>query len=167
MHSQQSNQIFAIIKLCFYNINMKKFKFPLQSLLEYREKLELEQKNKLIKAAAEYQHIVKNQQDSLDFVNKERAEIFSKGEPDMDALRNLDRMQSNSAVYVRSLQEEADQKKAAMEEEREKYNKAHQEKLVIEKLRAQEYSKYKKSRELQENNDMDEISKHFTPDKFD
>ncbi len=150
---------------------MKKFKFRLQSLLDIREKLELEQKNKLAKAASEYQKAFKEQQDSVDFVNTQRQKIFAEQEKtgvvSMDDLRYLDKLQSQNSIFAASLNEEIEQKRLAMEAERVKYIKARQEKQAVENLKKKALEKHKIERLRYENYEMDEISKHFTPDKFD
>ena len=44
---------------------MKKFNFKLQKILDIREKLELEQKNILSKAASEYQQLVMKRDENM------------------------------------------------------------------------------------------------------
>ncbi len=150
---------------------MKKFKFRLQSLLDIREKLELEQKNKLAKAASEYQQALKEQQDSLDFVNIQRQKIFAEQEKtgvvSMDELRYLDKLQSQSSIFARSLNEGIEQKRVLMEDERKKYDEARKKKEIIENIKKQALAKHKKAVQRWETNEMDEIAKHFTLGRFD
>ncbi len=144
---------------------MKKFQFRMQRILDIREKLELEQKNKLAKAASEYQKVLQKQEDKLNFLITERQKIYTDMQDkkiSIQALRYIDQLQTQTDSYALLLSPEIEEKQKIMEQEREKYNKLHQEKKLIENLKEKELHKHKLLLQKAENMEMDEIAKNYS-----
>lgn len=144
---------------------MKKFQFRMQRILDIREKLELEQKNKLAKAASEYQKVLQKQEDRQSLLTNERQKIYTDIQDQkvsIQALQYIDQLQTQTDAYVLSLSSELEEKQKIMEQEREKYNKLHQEKKLIENLKEKELHKHKLLLQKAENMEMDEIAKNYS-----
>ncbi|MGL4561343.1 MAG: flagellar export protein FliJ [Brevinema sp.] len=142
---------------------MKKFKFSLQSLLEIREKIEQEQKNKLAIAASEYQKTIDKQKYAFDQVfsaKQKLSQSMQENKISIHQLQQLDLSYKQAEQLSYSLEPEIQKAKKKLDQEKEKYNKYHMDKKALEILRDKEYEKYKKSLLHQENIIMDEISKN-------
>ena len=125
---------------------MRKFNFKLQNILDIREKLELEQKNILTKAASEYQQLLSRKDDDIQKVILSREIIYSQmktTEVSIQSLRNLDHLQVQVNQLTRSLDPQIEEKFKKMEQERVKYNKLVKDKKSIEILKNNELKKYK------------------------
>lgn len=146
---------------------MKKFKFRMQKLLDIREKLELEQKNKLAKVAAEYQQVIQKQDQILVKTNDCKQKVYKdidNGLVSIQSLRYIDQLNSQALQYVRALMPEVENKKSIMEKEREKYAQLHKDKKVLENLKKKELRKYKQIQSRIELMEMDEIAKTYSHD---
>ncbi|MGL5955101.1 MAG: flagellar export protein FliJ, partial [Brevinema sp.] len=146
---------------------MKKFQFRMQRILDIREKLELEQKNKLAKVAAEYQKVLLKKDHSLEQMQQARNKIHTDMQNNKISIRSLqymDQLQNHTDRLVRSLAPEIQQKQQIMEKEREKYNKLHRDTKLIENLKKKELEKHKILQQRSESAVMDEIAKNFSHD---
>lgn len=144
---------------------MRKFNFKLQKILDIREKLELEQKNILTKAASEYQQLLSRKDDNIQKVILSREIIYSQmktTEVSIQSLRNLDHLQVQVNQLTRSLDPQIEEKFKKMEQERVKYNKLVKDKKSIEILKNNELKKYKIAQQRALVSDMDEIARNFT-----
>ncbi|MDK2818205.1 MAG: hypothetical protein KFW21_02010 [Spirochaetota bacterium] len=144
---------------------MRKFNFKLQKILDIREKLELEQKNILTKAASEYQQLLLRKDDNIQKVILSREIIYSEmktKEVSIQSLRNLDHLQVQVNQLTRSLDPQIEEKFKKMEKERIKYNKLVKDKKSIEILKNNELKKYKIAQQRALVSDMDEIARNFT-----
>lgn len=144
---------------------MRKFNFKLQNILDIREKLELEQKNILTKAASEYQQLLSRKDDNIQKVILSREIIYSQmktTEVSIQSLRNLDHLQVQVNQLTRSLDPQIEEKFKKMEQERVKYNKLVKDKKSIEILKNNELKKYKIAQQRALVSDMDEIARNFT-----
>ena len=144
---------------------MRKFNFKLQNILDIREKLELEQKNILTKAASEYQQLLSRKDDDIQKVILSREIIYSQmktTEVSIQSLRNLDHLQVQVNQLTRSLDPQIEEKFKKMEQERVKYNKLVKDKKSIEILKNNELKKYKIAQQRALVSDMDEIARNFT-----
>ncbi len=144
---------------------MRKFNFKLQKILDIREKLELEQKNILTKAASEYQQLLSRKDDDIQKVILSREIIYSQmktTEVSIQSLRNLDHLQVQVNQLTRSLDPQIEEKFKKMEQERVKYNKLVKDKKSIEILKNNELKKYKIAQQRALVSDMDEIARNFT-----
>lgn len=139
----------------------------MQKLLDIREKLELDQKNKLAVVAGEYQQALQKQELILEKSNDMRNQVFQKMDSQLlsiNELRHIDQLNTHVSQYARSLLPEIEQKKQAMEKEREKYAQVHRDKKVLENLKKKELQKFKQEQIKAENRIMDEIAKNFSHD---
>ncbi|MGL4676761.1 MAG: flagellar export protein FliJ [Brevinema sp.] len=146
---------------------MKKFQFRMQRILDIREKLELEQKNKLAKVASDYQKVLLKKDNSLDRMQQTRNKIYTdiqNNNISLKSLQYMDQLQNQTDQLVRSLASEINQKQKIMEKEREKYNKLRQDKKLIENLKKKELEKHKILQHRSEAIIMDEIAKSFSHD---
>ena len=144
---------------------MKKFSFKLQRILDVREKLELEQKNKLAIAAAEYQQVLLKKDGTYVKVEKARTLAFENMKQnviDIRHLQNLDLLKSQADLLAFSLAPEIEEKKQKMEAQKIRFNKAHKDKRAIEILKEQTFKKYKVLLDKEETDAMDEIAKNFS-----
>jgi len=144
---------------------MKKFNFKLQRILDVREKLELEQKNILAKAASEYQQVVLKRDENIAKVGRSREEIYSQMKTQtvsIQQLKTIDFLQNQVDQLSRSLVIQIEEKRKKMEQERVKYNKLVKDKKSIEILKEHEFKKYKITQQRSEVLEMDEIAKNFT-----
>ena len=144
---------------------MKKFNFKLQKILDIREKLELEQKNILTKAASEYQQVVSKRDENIAKVNQSREVLYSQMKAQtvsIQQLKTIDFLQSQVDQFSRSLAIPMEEKRKKMEQERVKYNKLVKDRKSIELLKEQEFKKYKIAQQRSETLEMDEIAKNFT-----
>ena len=144
---------------------MKKFNFKLQKILDIREKLELEQKNILSKAASEYQQIVLKRDESIAKVEQSREVIYAQMKTQtvsIQQLQTIDFLQGQVNQLSRSLATPIEEKRKKMEQERVKYNKLVKDRKSMELLKDQELKKYKIAQQRIEVLEMDEIAKNFT-----
>ena len=144
---------------------MKKFNFKLQKILDIREKLELEQKNILAKAASEYQQIVLKRDESIAKVEQSREVIYAQMKTQtvsIQQLQTIDFLQGQVNQLSRSLATPIEEKRKKMEQERVKYNKLVKDRKSMELLKDQELKKYKIAQQRIEVLEMDEIAKNFT-----
>ena len=144
---------------------MKKFNFKLQKILDIREKLELEQKNILTKAASEYQQVVSKRDENIAKVNQSREVLYSQMKAQtvsIQQLKTIDFLQGQVDQFSRSLAIPMEEKRKKMEQERVKYNKLVKDRKSIELLKEQEFKKYKIAQQRSETLEMDEIAKNFT-----
>ena len=144
---------------------MKKFNFKLQKILDIREKLELEQKNILTKAASEYQQVVSKRDENIAKVNQSREVLYSQMKAQtvsIQQLKTIDFLQSQVDQFSRSLAIPMEEKRKKMEQERVKYNKLVKDRKSMELLKEQEFKKYKIAQQRLETLEMDEIAKNFT-----
>ena len=144
---------------------MKKFNFKLQKILDIREKLELEQKNILTKAASEYQQVVSKRDENIAKVNQSREVLYSQMKAQtvsIQQLKTIDFLQGQVDQFSRSLAIPMEEKRKKMEQERVKYNKLVKDRKSMELLKEQELKKYKVAQQRAELLEMDEIAKNFT-----
>ena len=144
---------------------MRKFNFKLQKILDIREKLELEQKNILAKAASEYQQIVLKRDESIAKVEQSREVIYAQMKTQtvsIQQLQTIDFLQGQVNQLSRSLATPIEEKRKKMEQERVKYNKLVKDRKSMELLKDQELKKYKIAQQRIEVLEMDEIAKNFT-----
>ena len=144
---------------------MKKFNFKLQKILDIREKLELEQKNILTKAASEYQQVVSKRDENIAKVNQSREVLYSQMKAQtvsIQQLKTIDFLQGQVDQFSRSLAIPMEEKRKKMEQERVKYNKLVKDRKSMELLKEQEFKKYKIAQQRSETLEMDEIAKNFT-----
>ena len=144
---------------------MKKFNFKLQKILDVREKLELEQKNILTKAASEYQQVVSKRDENIAKVDKSREALYSQMKTEavsIQQLQTIDFLQSQVDQLSRALAIPMEEKRKKMEQERVKYNKLVKDRKSMELLKEQELKKYKVGQQRSETLEMDEIAKNFT-----
>ena len=144
---------------------MKKFNFKLQKILDIREKLELEQKNILTKAASEYQQIVSKRDENIAKVEQSRELLYSQMKTQavsIQQLQTIDFLQGQVNQLARSLATPIEEKRKKMEQERVKYNKLVKDRKSMELLKEQEFKKYKIAQQRSETLEMDEIAKNFT-----
>jgi flagellar FliJ protein len=144
---------------------MKKFNFKLQKILDIREKLELEQKNILTKAASEYQQVVSKRDENIAKVNQSREVLYSQMKAQtvsIQQLQTIDFLQGQVNQLSRSLATPIEEKRKKMEQERVKYNKLVKDRKSMELLKDQELKKYKIAQQRIEVLEMDEIAKNFT-----
>ncbi len=144
---------------------MKKFNFKLQKILDIREKLELEQKNILSKAASEYQQLVMKRDENIAKVDLSREVLYSQMKTQsvsIQQLQTIDFLQGQVNQLSRSLAIPIEEKRKKMEQERVKYNKLVKDRKSMELLKDQELKKYKVAQQRSEVLEMDEIAKNFT-----
>ena len=144
---------------------MKKFNFKLQKILDIREKLELEQKNILSKAASEYQQLVMKRDENIAKVDLSREVLYSQMKTQsvsIQQLQTIDFLQGQVNQLSRSLAIPIEEKRKKMEQERVKYNKLVKDRKSMELLKEQELKKYKVGQQRSETLEMDEIAKNFT-----
>ncbi|MGL4394095.1 MAG: flagellar export protein FliJ [Brevinema sp.] len=142
---------------------MKKFKFSLQALLEIRERLEEEQKNKLAKAAGEYQQALERQAAPLQkyqIAKQEATSLIQNNQVSVSQLKYLDTLYQQAQIFSFSMESEIEDKRKKMDKEKEEYNKLYRDKKALEILKEKELKDYKKLIAHQENINMDEISKN-------
>lgn len=142
---------------------MKKFKFSLQALLEIRDKLESEQKNRLALAATEYQKLLDKKQFTFTQIQHAREQCdngIKNNTVSIYQLQQLDKLYSDAEKLAFSLEPEINEKKKKLDQERELYHQRHKEKKALEILKEKEIQEYKQAMIRNENMIMDEIAKN-------
>lgn len=133
---------------------MKRFKYSLQKLLNMRLRLEKEASQQFIDIGTKIKVINENIDHLNDLFNKN---AFATCTTKVDEL-----IKNNYLKYIENaiLSNEKEREKATKiyEEKLENYNKTKKDRMVIEKLKDKEYSKYLKVQEKEEQDFLDELS---------
>ncbi|URA10821.1 flagellar export protein FliJ [Thermospira aquatica] len=137
---------------------MKRFVFPLQKLLEIRQKKEDQQKIALARASGAYQREVRKLEAVKEHEAHLREQIKKSSQMDIQTLRRLDYYGWHSKRIESDLQKEIEKKKNAMEKELALYTKYRQEKRAVEILKEKAWKAHVEAEMREEQQTLDELS---------
>ncbi len=144
---------------------MKRFVFPLQKLLEIRQKREDQQKIALAKASGAYQKEVRKLEAVKEHEARLREKIKESQKIDIQTLRQLDYYGWRSKRIEPDLQKEIEKKKNAMEKELALYTRYRQEKRAVEILKEKAWKAHQEAEMREEQQTLDELSQMISNKK--
>lgn len=140
---------------------MKKFSFPLQRLLEIREKKENQQKIVLAKASGEYQLEVQRREKFFENVKKQREHLSQVEKLDLNSLRNYDRLDLEAREASNAMESIIEEKKQKMTEEMEKYVALKRDRRAVELLKEKALKAYLEEENRVEQQETNEIGQNI------
>jgi|YNPMSStandDraft_2_1061718.scaffolds.fasta_scaffold00009_39 flagellar export protein FliJ len=141
---------------------MKRFVFPLQKLLEIRQKKEDQQKIILARASGEYQKELRKQQAIRENEEKLRERLKQRSDLDISLLRRLDYYGWQSKRIEPDLNKSLNEKRSKMEAELAIYTRLRQERRAVEILKEKAWAEHLQQTQREEQQILDEISQTIT-----
>ncbi len=139
---------------------MKKFQFPLQRLLEIREKKENQQKLILAKVSGEYQVEINRKQQFFDNVKNERQRLSESEQLDLNALRAYDQMDLAAVEASHAMEGTIEEKKKRMMQEMDLYVALKRDRRAVELLKEKAVKDYNEEQGRIEQQESNEIAKN-------
>jgi len=140
---------------------VKKFRFPLQRLLEIREKKENQQKIVLAKVSGEYQLEVQRREKFFGNVKRQRERLSQVEKMDLNSLRNYDRIDLDAREASNAMESIIEEKKQKMTEQMEKYVVLKRDRRAVELLKEKALKAYVEEENRVEQQKTNEIGQNI------